>query len=591
MDESNSNDPSLPSLSHETRWYREWEFYAVCLLVLGIYFTRLTLLPACGEETRVASMAVEMIETGDWVVPRQQGIPFPERPPMGAWCMALVGMLRGEVDLVAMRLPSVLALLLTAALLYIYARSFLTRLGACASAIAYITAAQVLQIGRHGESEPLFALFVGASLLVWHWGVMHRWHPAWTWIAGYSLAALGALMKGPQAPIYFCAATFAYLIVKRDWRRLFGWEHLLGIAAFIGIVSLWLVPFAQQMGTEATADIWTILARKRFGTGGIIKHLFSYPLETIVCLLPWSPLAIHFIGKRFRVSLTDIKPQLLFLVTAIVVTYPSVLLAAGARGRYYMPLYPLLAVLLGIVIERSVQSSRATYARLGWMRFVLFIAALAAFSGIGVFAISLVKPERLADIAQPLGWSLVYLLLSFVAACVLLWTKNKKRRATVALCTVSVLLGVIYTGLVLNVRARSANDITPAVAAARQVLPDNVKLVSLGPIAHQFAFAYHEPIRELPWPTAQQSAEPKFDYFCYQTTELDKPGFIHLGRGMKSEDVPAELPFAWEEVARLNYGREKDDARSQVIIGRVLSHTAQRSKTHTAEPAKRDNKQ
>jgi 4-amino-4-deoxy-L-arabinose transferase-like glycosyltransferase len=590
MSESTLSNVASQTLPNDTRWYCEWEFYAVCLLVLGIYFTRMTLLPACGEETRVAHMAVQMIETGDWIVPRQQGVAFPERPPMGAWCMALVGLTRGEVDLVAMRLPSVLALFATAVLIYIYAKTYLTRLGACASAIAYISAAQVLQIGRQGESEALFTLFVGASLLVWHWGYLHRWHPAWNWIAGYALTALGALTKGPQAPIYFCAATFTYLIVKRDWRRLFGWPHLLGIATCVGIVSLWLVPFAQQMGLEATNDIWTILARKRFGTGGIFKHIISYPLETLACLLPWSPLALHLLGKRFRTSLADIQLPLGFLVTAIVVTYPSVLLANGARGRYYMPLYPVLAVLLGIAIERSVFAAAGTFARAGWNRFLVSIATLATLSGIGLFAITWLKPEKLASITQPLLWSAAYLLLSLGAAAILWWAKYENRRASVALCTTALLLGMVYTGLILNLRARSANDIAPAVAAVRQLLPANAALVSLGPIAHQFAFAYQQPIRELPWPTARQPLETNVDYFCYHTTGLDKPGFIRLGRGMNCEYVPAELPFAWEEVTRLNYGRERDDTHSQVIIGRVLSRTAQISRhddllsQHVARP-------
>ncbi len=111
-----------------------------------------------------------MIASGDWIVPRQQGHVFAERPPLGSWAMAGVALLRGQVDLVAIRLPSALATTLTAALIYAYARIFLTQLGAAVAALAYATAGQVLQIGRLGESEALFTLLVAASLLVWHAG-------------------------------------------------------------------------------------------------------------------------------------------------------------------------------------------------------------------------------------------------------------------------------------------------------------------------------------------------------------------------------------------------------------------------------------
>src|SRR6266487_2116110 len=60
-----------------------------------IYGARLSVLPIVGEETRWATGAREMLATGDWIVPRQQGYVFSERPPMTMWMMAAVGWLRG----------------------------------------------------------------------------------------------------------------------------------------------------------------------------------------------------------------------------------------------------------------------------------------------------------------------------------------------------------------------------------------------------------------------------------------------------------------------------------------------------------------
>ena len=559
-------------------WAREWEFHAVIVLAIGIYFWRMTLLPACGEETRVAHMAVQMIETGDWVVPRQQGVPFPERPPLGAWLMALVGLARGKVDLVAMRLPSALSILLTALLVYGYARGFLSRLGAFASAIAFLTAAQVMQIGRHGESEPLFTLLVSGSLLFWHYGMTRHWPLAGCWVAGYSLAALGALVKGPQAPIYFAVSAGAYLILKRDWRRLVCWQHLLGLAAFVGIVALWLVPFASQMGMEATADIWTILARKRFGTGGLTRHLIAYPVEIFICLLSWSPLAFHLLGKRFRASLVEHQPYVTFLATAVVMTFPSVWLAAGARGRYYMPLYPVLALLLGIVVQRSALDMAGTFAERGWRRFLVCMAALAVAAGIALVGLNCFAEGMLVVAVQPLGWTLAYWLLAVSGATALWWAKHDARRASLAVAVVAALLGFIYTGLVLNQKANSANDIAPAVASVRRRLPDGTNLVSLGPIAHQFAFAYREAIPELPWPSLGKSLDPGVEYFCFNISERDRPGGKRVGRGMKFVEVSDELPFAWEEIARLNYGRQRDSQGMEVVVGRVISRTAKNMK-------------
>src|SRR5215204_6110491 len=95
------------------------EAAALALIVLAIeisYTARLGLQPLVGEETRWGSGAREMLRTGDWVVPRQQGQVFPERPPMTMWLMAIGGYLRGDVDPIAVRLPSVIAIVLTSLL-------------------------------------------------------------------------------------------------------------------------------------------------------------------------------------------------------------------------------------------------------------------------------------------------------------------------------------------------------------------------------------------------------------------------------------------------------------------------------------------
>src|SRR5262249_2343726 len=154
-----------------------------------------------GEESRWANVAREMIASGDWIVPRQQGALFPERPPMGSWAIALVGLVRGEVDLTAVRLPSACATLLLTWLGYAYARGGMSRLGSFAAAAIFATFAQVMVLGRFGESEALFTLFTGGSLLAWHAGYMRGRSCAAVWALGYSLAALGALVKGLQAPV------------------------------------------------------------------------------------------------------------------------------------------------------------------------------------------------------------------------------------------------------------------------------------------------------------------------------------------------------------------------------------------------------
>ena len=120
------------------------------------------------------------------------------------------------------------------------------------------------------------------------------------------MAALAALVKGPQAPIYLLAVSGAFLIWQGQWRRLFCWQHALGLCTFAAIVACWQIPFYRATDGQTVIDVWSGLARDRFSFAGILKHLVSYPLETLGCLLPWSPLLVALVDPRVRRGWGDI---------------------------------------------------------------------------------------------------------------------------------------------------------------------------------------------------------------------------------------------------------------------------------------------
>src|SRR6187402_2233960 len=119
MSDSNTTTPTPRGWTR----YFERELGWLLILVVMFYATRLTALSIRGEESRRGRIAWEMIHSGDWLVPRVQGLPRLSRPPLQYWTIALVGEWRGAVDAAAVRLPSILATLLTVLMIYAYGRS------------------------------------------------------------------------------------------------------------------------------------------------------------------------------------------------------------------------------------------------------------------------------------------------------------------------------------------------------------------------------------------------------------------------------------------------------------------------------------
>ncbi|HEX3997914.1 MAG TPA: glycosyltransferase family 39 protein [Pirellulales bacterium] len=569
---------SVDSMPNECLWgerpvgrrfapWRDWEFWALAAASLLLYGTRLTAIPIRGEETRRAEVACEMIQTGDWIVPRQQGEPLLSRPPLGSYPIALAAMLFGDCSLLAVRLPSVIATCLTVLLIYGYGRLFLSRLGAFAAGLAYATMGQVLVLGRMAETEATFTLLLSGALLVWHCGYCRSWPRPWPWFAGYGLAALAALAKGPQAPVYFAAPVGLFLASRRDWRTLLGRWHLAGLALFIAMVGLWQVPFLAHMGWPAAKTMWLGDVAMRFADTRwqtIALHLLEYPLEIAVCTLPWSPLLLAYLPKQSRRSLAatpHVRSHIAFLSIAIGLAFATCWVVPGAKGRYFMPLYPCIALLVGLAVEQIAQPAAAPWQRRGWKWFLLGKAALAFGAAVAVVAIQFIGQFRQLGLLQPNWFVAVYATGTLIVGTLLILTCRSIRasRIRVAILSVTAFIGISYVGVILNVTAATAEDPTPDVAQLKRKLPTGARLVSFGLVETLFTFLYRQPIEEHPWPKSASELGPACDYFCFT---WDRP-------------LPPSLPFGWQIEGVIPCDRVRHDPPlKKVIVGRRIHSLA-----------------
>jgi len=540
-----------------------WEVLLLAALAGAIYFSRLGAVPLRGEETRWARVAWEMRETGDWVVPRQQGRVFPDRPPLNSWCMVLLSRITGELDRVTVRLPAALATVLTAILVYAYCQQFLTRWGAFAGGLVYATFAQVLQLGRFAESDAVFALLVSASLMVWHSGYVRGWPGLWTFVAGYLLAALAGLAKGPQGPIYFVATVSVFLCLRRDWRRLFSAAHLAGLAIFAVALASWQLPFSLTAGSGASAAIWseqgylgsrlTEILGPRF-----LRHVAIYPLEVLANLLPWSVLLVWYARGRSRAPLGAARPYVAFLAVFLAIALPTCWLVPGTRPRHVMSLYPSVAGLIAVVIDRCCFGAAAERWDRGLRWFLGAMGVLAAGAGTGALVGAWLPGVGGAETLSPKSAGTVAFgagALALAAIIVWAWRGTGAVRAAMGLGAVGAVLGLSFVVIGIGHLARIADDTEAEVARLKQGMLQGERLVSFGPLFHRFTFYWQDPIEILPWPEAGVRGQAPCGFFCFMRRE---------------ERAGGKLPFAWEEIATVYCDRAREQGVNHVVIGRPL---------------------
>ncbi|MBY0228538.1 MAG: glycosyltransferase family 39 protein [Gemmataceae bacterium] len=530
----------------DARGYPWRDAALLVLLVVAAHWLRAGELPVRGEEGLRAQIGLEMARSGDWVVPRVQGEPFLSRPPLHNWLIAASCAAFGGPSAWAIRFPSLLAALLTVLLVHGYARTFLPRLGAFAAGAACATFAEMFTTYAQAETEAVFILLVAASLLVWHHGFTRGWPDLLLWPTAYALIALAMLAKGPQPPVYFAGAVGGWLLLTGQWRKALTLGHLAGIALCAALVAAWWVPCVQRIGRDAT---WVVFAGDSQGRfrgwtlDAVLSHLAVFPAETLACTLPWSPALLAFLLPSVRRALPATGHSS-FLALACGLAFLSIWIPPAGMTRYYAPLYPCLAVLIGAALaacaEQGVLARASAVLVPGILGLAAFVA-LAPFAAPGTAVAEkplpgLVLALALAACALPLlrrpgeGWAFVPALALFAALAV--------------------------GGAMANVRARWLQDAGPAVARIKAALPPGTRLASIGQMRSLFLYHFGDPVEPRPIDGIEEGG-----YFVTPSNPA----------------APPHLPFAWEVVGFVSLDRRRSEKPAQLlVVGRRLPALAGR---------------
>jgi 4-amino-4-deoxy-L-arabinose transferase-like glycosyltransferase len=564
--------PDSPATSQASKhpWLPPLLVTIVVTLTFGLAPTRL---PLQGEETCRVLHGIEMAATGDWLFATIQGVPIIDRPPLQYWTFAVVHKWIYPLDPLTIRLVMFAITLATSLMVWRYAHWFLSAPAAVLAGVVYPTLGHVLDLGRRAETDAQFTLLCAASLLVWHTGYSRGRNRYLTWIFGGFLAALAALTKGLQAPVAFFGATYFFLVLLRDWRWLLHPSNLVGILTFLAAVAVWQVPFYMEAGWDGVWLTWFNPGASRLGAdwAGLLRHMVTFPLVVLGATLPWSPLLLGLLRWEFWNLGSSERSAVVFVLCGIAAILVPVWLSPGGHQRYVMPMYPLLAVLCGAVVNRGL--SLAPTGSLGrlWRDFVRILAGVVA--GMTILFLFVTAGtlfsvhEWVLMLAQP-WWQIILLVVLVVPAAgflILRAPSSCPRDALWVTFVAGALVGLLFNGPILNSLAQAAVDVRPDVVALYRRIPQGARLMSIEPAHPQlpracgrwtrFLYYYPEPIPLVRHPWSAKDVPEDLEYFV-----------IEARRG-----EPTVLPFEWEEIGRVSMDRNRrDDPENFVLIGRRL---------------------
>ncbi|MBX3463576.1 MAG: glycosyltransferase family 39 protein [Planctomycetes bacterium] len=230
------------------------------LLLLGV--TLLGALPAWilpgweGTEGRRAQIALEMLRSGEWMVPTLGGQPTWAKPPLHYWLLGAVFDGLGCQPWVA-RLPAVLLTFASTVVAMELLRPWFGRAAAWAAALGIALSPLVLSEWPSAEIDPAFACFTAMSLWTLATGVARERVPLV--LASGVLGGLALLQKGPP---FFLFAAGAYLVWWRHRRLRFAAAHFVPmlalVAAYFVPLWLWFVAPAEMLGVAREESVGRI---------------------------------------------------------------------------------------------------------------------------------------------------------------------------------------------------------------------------------------------------------------------------------------------------------------------------------------------
>ena len=538
--------------------------FVALLLVFGsiVYGGRLTDLTIRGEESRRALVAVEILRTGDWVVPRLQDELYFSRPPLQNWLIAIGGQIRGQVDVWAIRWYSCIATTLTGVLIYFYSRAILGRAASLVAGLSFLTSLQVLELGRLGETEALFTMLISASLMLWHLGELKHWSHWPQWLLAFTLAGIATLTKGPQAPTYFAACIGLYLLATRQWRRLYELPFLCGIAVYALVVGVWLVPYGLMAGWDSVPKIFmdnVALQFSRQTTWDLVVHMVTYPVEVLVCLLPWSPFLLSYFQKSFREYLRPYRRALLFCGLTVLVTFPSVWLVPGARARYYMPIYPFIAPLIAISIQGCWAGSIQFHWQHGWQRLLTTMSVLAGGVTIGCLGLSLTPGTAGSVIAYSTAQWIGCALLSGIVTFTLYSSRSQRTVTSLALgaCATAAFMAIAWNQLWMEATVQRSISIESEVRELAATVPDDAIVISIDDVDHKFAFFFGRSIKRI--------AREDLPEFVSSLTQEEHSRLLVCFKENFSKSYAPEF-IDWREFASVATDRHQSSSENKRVV-------------------------
>lgn len=344
------------------------------ILWTTVLVAAITLLPFFGltdfttkGEPREAVVAVSMLNQHNWILPENNGVDIPYKPPFYQWCIAAFSLPIGHVNEFTSRLPSALALIIMLAMGAVFFAKRKNNDLSFLAAMMTLTAFEIHRAGTNCRVDMVLTMFIVCALYAFY-----RWWESggkgMPWLAILCMSG-ATLTKGPVGIVLPCFVMVVFMVVQNiKGVKPHQKSNLKGLSIFVKLFisavlacvlpAMWYLAAYQQGGKEfldlvLDENVGRFLGKMKFVTHSNPWHYnilmlvsgwlpWTLPLLLSLFVLPWR----KFSRSAFVSSVKKAEPVQVFTWLSFLLILFFYCIPESKRGVYLLPCYPFMAVLI-----------------------------------------------------------------------------------------------------------------------------------------------------------------------------------------------------------------------------------------------------
>lgn len=324
------------------------------LLLLGLGSRELW-----GPETRWANIALQMLQSGDYLDPYLKGSPYYDKPLPSYWLITASAGLMGGLGHWSLRLSSVLAAWLSVWLVYLIGEQ-LFRKGTGLIAGWMLATTFYFVFWARVATADILTVFGLLAAVWWYWR-----GPDDTRLSRYCvfflLLSLTSLLKGLIGFILPVLVLLPHLLSEQRWKR-----HLNGrlLLALVIAGAVYMLPFvlsrlygAPTYGESGLGLVLRENVVRFFNPFDHMGPIYTYLIYLPAYTLPWAPFWMIGLWVALR-QWRHIEPNTRWLVWGLGLLFVFFTASGSRRSYYVLPLVPFAQLLAAWWVTRRLAQGK-----------------------------------------------------------------------------------------------------------------------------------------------------------------------------------------------------------------------------------------